>query len=277
MSIEAVAARPAGALAGFVQRYLGYRLDGPPGVHRGLPSRQLTFIVSLAEPVEMLSLPDPNQAPAAMQAFVGGLHTHAARIRDPGHQHGIAVELTPLAARAVLGMPASELTSKVVDLEEVLGVPGRQLTERLGNAPDWRSRFATLDDALTRGLREEAGLVPEVRRAWDWIVGRVGTEPDVDRLARHVGWSRRHLTARFHREVGLPPRQLSRVLRFERSCQFLRSGAAGTYADLAARAGYYDQAHMTHEWHRLAGCTPSEWAREELPSVQDTLEAGAGY
>jgi AraC-like DNA-binding protein len=225
----------------------------------------------------MLSLPDPNDAPTSMQAFVGGLHTHAARIRHSGRQHGIAVELTPLGARAVLGMPASELTSRVVDLTDVLGVRGRQLTERLGNELDWRSRFAALDTALSRRLREKATPGPEVRRAWEWILERHGTEPEVDRLAKHVGWSRRHLTARFRREVGLPPRQLSRVLRFERSCEFLRRKAAGTYADLAVRAGYFDQAHMTHEWQRLAGCTPSEWAREELPSVQDSLDAEGGY
>ncbi|MCA1672997.1 MAG: helix-turn-helix domain-containing protein, partial [Actinobacteria bacterium] len=41
-------------------------------------------------------------------------------------------------------------------------------------------------------------------------------------------------------------------------------------ADVAARCGYYDQAHFTREWRDLAGCSPRTWLAEELPSVQDT-------
>ena len=40
--------RPAPALARVIERYVGYRLSGlPASVHRGLPSRHMTFILSL--------------------------------------------------------------------------------------------------------------------------------------------------------------------------------------------------------------------------------------
>jgi len=41
-------------------------------------------------------------------------------------------------------------------------------------------------------------------------------------------------------------------------------------ADVAALAGYYDQAHFTRDWRDLAGCSPTTWLAEEFPSVQDT-------
>jgi AraC-like DNA-binding protein len=60
------------------------------------------------------------------------------------------------------------------------------------------------------------------------------------------------------------------VLRFERARAALASGRHATLADVAAVAGYFDQAHMTRDWRDLAGCSPSTWlAEEELPSVQD--------
>src|SRR5688572_26386610 len=89
MAMDLVTRRPNARLAPYVERYVGYRMTGfPAGVHRGLPSRHLTFIVSLDQPVEMLALPDPGQPPSELQAFVGGLHTRAALIRHGGNQHG---------------------------------------------------------------------------------------------------------------------------------------------------------------------------------------------
>jgi AraC-like DNA-binding protein len=49
----------------------------------------------------------------------------------------------------------------------------------------------------------------------------------------------------------------------------LRTAARPGLAEIAARCGYADQAHLTREWRELAGCTPSTWLAEELPSVQD--------
>ena len=76
------------------------------------------------------------------------------------------------------------------------------------------------------------------------------------------------MTERIRPEVGLPPRQLNRVLRFERSRGLLQRTSIRTLTGGALEAGYFDHAHMVHDWQRLAGCTPSEWLREELPPVQ---------
>ena len=66
---ESALGRPAPPLRPFVDRYIGYRQEGfAPGVHRGLPSRHLTFIVSLADPVDIAGMPDAAQAPASYQA-----------------------------------------------------------------------------------------------------------------------------------------------------------------------------------------------------------------
>jgi AraC-like DNA-binding protein len=45
---------------------------------------------------------------------------------------------------------------------------------------------------------------------------------------------------------------------------------------VAAVCGFYDQAHLNREWRELAGCSPTTWLAEELPSVQDgAVEVGA--
>ena len=65
--------------------------------------------------------------------------------------------------------------------------------------------------------------------------------------------------------MGLPPKLLARIVRFDRLLRQLRTGAAMSWADLALECGYYDQAHLVREVRRFTGVTPTE-AR---PLVQD--------
>ncbi len=224
-------------------------------------------------------MPEADQAPGRFQAFVGGLHTSPAYIRHDGYQHGISIELTPFGARRVLGMPAGALAYSVVALEELLGpvVPG--LVDRLVSTQGWRERFAALDEALVSRLQDGPGPAPEVSFAWDRLVS-TGGAVDVSALATEVGYSRRHLGELFRRELGLAPKAAARVLRFEASRQLVARAGRNGLASVAAAAGYYDQAHMAREWREMAGCPPSVWMAEELPSVQDepvALGASSGH
>jgi AraC-like DNA-binding protein len=262
---------PHPGLRPIVRQYVGYRMEGfSPGVHRGLPSRYLTFLISIGRPIETLSVPAGSHLPPSLQALVGGLQTGPTMVCSGGDEEGIAVELTPVGARSLFGLPAVELTSHVVDLADLLGAAGRTLPERLAATCDWPSRFRLLDEVLCRAARPKPapGTPAEIAHAWHQLM--TGKRPAVLALATDVGWSRRHFTEVFHREVGLPPRQFVRVLRFERSAIALARHPGTPLGELAQRCGYYDQAHLYRDWRDLAGCSPTAWAQhEELPSVHD--------
>jgi AraC-like DNA-binding protein len=265
---ESVAAPPSAVLRPLVDGYRGYRLQGAPGTHRGLPSRHLTFIVSLGDPVEIARMPGREQAPGAFGAFVGGLHASTALIRHDGFQHGVSVALTPLGARALLGVPAGVLAATVVPLADLLGPAAAELVDRLAGAPGWPERFAVLDQVLGRALVDGAAPPLQVTWAWRRLVATAGGV-GVGALAGDVGMSRRHLGELFRREVGLPPKVAARVLRFERARRLLERADRPPLAEVALASGYYDQAHLTRDWRELAGCPPTRWMAEELPSVQD--------
>lgn len=267
--VEMVAGRPRAGLVPLVAGYTGYRVEGaPPGVHRGLPSRHLTFIVTLDGTVDLAALPDPAQPPASFSTLAGGLHARPALISHDGHQHGIQLGLTPLGSRVLLGLPAGELAGTVVELDTLLGPVTGELVERLRSARTWTDRFLELDSVLARIARQRDGPAPELGWAWRRLTASHG-RVEVAALAKEVGWSRRHLGARFRREFGLTPKVAGRVMRFEVAHRLLRAPRRPGLAEVAARAGFYDQAHLHREWRELAGCTPSRWLAEEFPSVHD--------
>jgi AraC-like DNA-binding protein len=275
---ESVVHRPPALLQPYVETYVGYRYAGfPPGEHMGLPSRHLTLVISFDAPVELAVLPDGTEGPWTYDALLGGLHTSPAVIRHDGFQHGIQLAVTPAGARGLFGLPAGEVARAVVPLEAVWGRLVGELLDRLSGASTWRDRFAVLDGVLLRALSARVELPSGARRetmaAWDRLTksaGRVG----VATLAAEVGWSRRHLTEQFANEYGVTPRSLAKVLRFERARRMLVRPDRPTLATVAATCGYSDQAHMVHDWHDLAGSSPTAWLDSEvLPFVQDEDEA----
>jgi len=261
VSFETAEAIPAPRLRPFVARYGAYRARAADlGTGRGFPSRYVTVMVGLGTPFQV-------EGAGSFTSFVAGLHERTVAVESTGIVAGIHLFIDPLATRAVLGCPASELANGVVSLADVIGPRiDAELHERLHEARTWNECFAVLDDVLQRKLVDGA-LPREVGFAWARITAEQG-RGRIEALATRIGWSRRHLTECFRHEVGITPKTLARIARFEHACSLLRY-RLGDLAGVAVTAGYHEQAHMTHEWQALADCTPKAWIAQELPFLQD--------
>ena len=194
---------------------------------------------------------------------MSGLHAAPAEIHHGRRQRGVYLDLTTAGARALLGVPAGELAGHLLDVDDV-DPALRALPEQLAEASP-----GTHVDVVTRALvaalarHDLPGPRAEVGRALAGLTrGR-----RVQEVAADVGYSRRHLGELVRAESGVTPKEYQRLARFERSHALVRRGVA--LAEVAARCGYADQSHLTREWVALAGCSPTEWRRRELPSVQD--------
>jgi AraC-like DNA-binding protein len=272
---EYLTRRPAPVLAPYIERYIGYRLLGfPAGVHRGLPGRYMTLIVSIGPEIDVVAQTDSAQAPDRYRCVVGGLQASTALIAHDGNQEGVAVQLTPLGSRALFGMPARALWNMSGELEDVVGGPAIELWERVQLARDWEERFAVCNDVFCRLVRDD-DLEPAMRRSWQLLVGSAGATP-VAQLAGTIGWTRQHFARRFADEFGLSPKLAARVVRFDRARRMLETPFL-SIAQVAYACGYYDQAHLTREFTELAGVPPGRLLEGDLPSVQDTDAAGPDH
>lgn len=225
------------------------------------------MIVTIDEPLDIAAQATPEQAPGRFDTLASGIATAPVTIRHDGNQHGVQLALSPLGARALLGVPTAALGAWVVGLEELLGPDAGELTERLSLEPGWDERFAILDDVLTRRAAP-AEIDPHLTRAWHLLVAGEGTR--VGDVAHEVGWSRRHLVNKFVAEYGVTPKDVVRLSRFHRSHRMLKGAAGATLADVSAVCGYYDQAHMARDWRDLAGVAPSRWREiDPFSFVQD--------
>jgi len=180
-----------------------------------------------------------------------------------GRSSGVELNLTPLGAHAVFGVPMSELSPVVVSLEQALGAGADELTDRLADAPGWASRFDLLDRELTRRIDRRRLPAPDVQHAWQRLVESDGSVA-IGALLRELGCSSRHLSARFREQIGVSPKTAARILRFRRSIELLGRDDGRRFAEIATSCGYYDQAHMNREFRDLAGTTPGSFVASQL-------------
>jgi AraC-like DNA-binding protein len=86
-------------------------------------------------------------------------------------------------------------------------------------------------------------------------------------VSREAGLSRRRLSQLFREQVGMAPKLYCRLARFRELVRQIAAGGPVDWADVALAGGYYDQAHLAHEFRDFSGMSPSGYLAAERPFV----------
>lgn len=176
---------------------------------------------------------------------VAGPDTEPNRIGLRGNRY-VAVRFAPGIGPAVFGVPAAELVNARPRLGDVwTDARAGRLADRISNTPE--EEQGTALDRLVAGLVSRADrdpLAPAVVRLL-----HAGGSPRS--IADQLGVGPRLLHRRCLAAFGYGPQLLGRILRFRSALERAREG--DRLADVAARTGYADQAHLARETRRFAG------------------------
>jgi AraC-like DNA-binding protein len=216
---------------------------------RVLPSGTCELVIDLSE---------ANGAP-----IVCGAHSEAFVIDVATRPALLGVHFKPGGAYPFLGMPASELHNTRVAGDAVWGRLAYELRERVLEAPTPAARFRVLERCLLDRLAAAARRHPAVAYAVRAITD-APARPIVAVTSR-IGLSARRFIELFADEVGLTPKLYSRVRRFHGVLGGIWGVADVDWADVAARHGYYDQAHLIHDFRAFTGLTPGAYLRAPRP------------
>jgi AraC-like DNA-binding protein len=190
--------------------------------------------------------------------FAGQL-TRAARVAPSGRVLVAGARLLPAAARRLVRMPQHELADRIVDLDRVDRRLARFVAHEVAGAVDGPSLVAALDRGLRRAIVSTARSTP-VEVATAVACARRGLVR-VDDLCRVAGVGPRQLERAFRDEVGIGPKRLLRVVRFQHVLHAVRwGGAGGGWAGLAATHGFYDQSHFVRDFRSFTGDAPTDWS-----------------
>ena len=138
--------------------------------------------------------------------------------------------------------------------EQVFGDETRQLEWALRAEPDLAVSGQMLDEFFLGRLRFD-GAQATFERALSALVAGGGRAP-VSRLAEVAASSPRQIERLFARGLGFPPKTVRRVLRFQSSLRQLMADPGVSLGEVAADAGYFDQAHFVRDFRLFTGGVP---------------------
>ena len=266
-----VARPPAPPLAKLVEYVWASQGAPAHAKERIVPTGTLELAVSLVEDKGRVS--DPIGRDRGFSgALVSGAYRRPFTFDTRENASVVGVHFRPGYAGVVLGVPPGELTDRHVDLEALWGRRARELRERLCAATTTDQRFAILEAELASRL-DQRHVHPAVTYALD-VLAR--PEVRVNEIAKGASLSQRRLIELFTAAVGITPKRFGRVLRFHRATALARS-AALDWTRIAHECGYYDQAHLIHDFRELADVTPSDLMRASVhPKEHHQLAVSEG-
>ncbi|WP_119389636.1 helix-turn-helix domain-containing protein [Taklimakanibacter lacteus] len=246
---------PHPALSPYVIDYSGYRESGAGDVwRRELPVSYIPLIINFAEAFTIRDRPDSE---ARYGSFAAGVYAGPVIVGSRGNAHCLQVNFSPLGAYRFFRLSQAELAGRTLALDDLLGAAGLRLVAKLHDAAGWPQRFALLDSFIAARFETARAPSATVRAAWQGLVDARGAI-SVAALAAGTAVSRRHLAQLFRAEIGMTPKTMARILRFEHARDLARSVPRLAWADLAYEAGYADQAHLVREFRDLSGLSPGE-------------------
>lgn len=262
-----IVAQPSAALAAHVEKLWycdGHRRGN--GTKRALlPDGRFQLVISLAEgPVSALSDPMGDAGGIAPSLLVG-IRSRFNIMDTAKLGAGMGVVFRRGGAHAFLGTHTDTFHNKNASLDLIWGSMVRSLRDRLRSENDPAEKFRLLEAALSEHLNERRQLNAAVKYALQEFARRPEI-PRVRELAHEAGLSRRRFSQLFREQIGLTPKLYCRVQRFQKTLKLIASGACADWVQLALEAGYWDQAHLAHEFHEFSGLSPSDYLASPLAS-----------
>ena len=159
-----------------------------------------------------------------------------------------------------IGIPLIELQNEI-NLLDALDRPSLLvLHARLQETASLPARICLLENWLLSRLKlgkEQSALVPASLNRIRKSNGRFS----IPKLAQEFSISQRQMERIYQTQVGMSPKQYSRLLRVESARHALKQMDGTSSAELAAELGFYDQSHFIREFSTVIGISPHAYIK----------------
>lgn len=200
---------------------------------------------------------------AGLGIRVCGPETVSWKFTLPVGTEAVGIRFRPGVVPRLLGESASAMRNQRVDLGALIGSAiDRELRDRLDNAVTDHGRQEIFENAVRRWRENRSAADPLVRGIALALARSPGTVSDV---AQRSGLTERQLLRRCSDAFGYGPATLRSILRLQRFMQVAQIRPQLSLADLAATAGYSDQAHLSRNCRKISSMTPKELLASEAP------------
>jgi AraC-like DNA-binding protein len=174
----------------------------------------------------------------------------------------IIIQLHPYGAYPFLPVGMRELTNYIFNFHELYGKTGLELEDRIAHTNKVEQKVTLLQDFLIDQLTRLNASQPLV----DYVCGSIlksNGRISIKELEAETRYSRRYLSLLFDRHIGISPKTLASITRFQQFQKLWAEKPSPDFYQSSFYNYYYDQAHFIKEFKRFSGYTPQSYAETE--------------
>jgi AraC-like DNA-binding protein len=246
------------ALKPYIQAIWHVDEQVPYGREKILPTGTIELIINFGSAFRVIDKDNPQTFITANQSWLVGLQTEYIINEITGYSHMLGIRFKPGGIAPFFPHPASDFHNQMVALDAIWGNFADHLREQLLQIPTFQARIQHVEQALIKRLNiDEYAYLPiqfavqEITRS-DGIIS-------IKSLSDTIGYSQKHLGNQFKRLVGITPKMLARVFRFQHVLQRIQPTGDSNWVEIAHTCHYHDQSHFNKEFTAFTGLTPSDY------------------
>ena len=197
---------------------------------------------------------------ACHHVWASGVRTEPITIPAGTNSSMMVISFKKGMAAPFFPFPMNEISDSVVDADLVWGSEFGRLREKLVETKDLGARFLILENFLITKFVSKMELNPCV----EFAVREMAERPDALNIARmndKIGYSQKHFTEMFRKQVGVNPKAYLKIMRFQKAVRTIDASDDIDWGAVALKCGFYDQAHFINDFKHFSGFTPEQYAK----------------
>jgi AraC-like DNA-binding protein len=237
-----------------------------PEKQRILPDGQIEMAFILGDDIKRYTSED---GPFIIQprAMILGQTTKPFYIEPTGHVYTFAIRFYPLGFTHFVAGGIKNLANKETPIASLFGQEkSLELEQEIIQATNVNGRIKIIEDFLVTELNNQSTIDNIIKSTVDTLLSTKGSVSVNTILADDLS-KRRQLERNFAKNIGMSPKQLAKVIRFQASLKMLLNRDEKSLTGIAHECNYYDQAHFTKDFKEFTGVNPKDFLSNESLSL----------
>jgi len=195
--------------------------------------------------------------------MVMGQRTKSYYILPVGNVDTFAICFYPIGFANFINKPLDNLVDMETPVAELFGqAEANELEQQINQDIDTKQRIEIIETFLLKKLNEKDTISNIVKSTVDTLLKTNGST-SINMILKDDISKRRQLERHFKKQIGISPKQLSKVIRLQAALHMMLNQKSETLTDIAYENEYFDQNHFIKDFKDLVGLTPKEFLGNE--------------
>src|SRR3989344_4321674 len=253
---------PSYPLSNYVENIIYYEgYSAEHSVDKLLPDGSISIIIDMEDtPKKLYRNENFNHFTEYRESYISGQHREFMHI-DAQVSSMMVIRFHIGGAWKFFDFPMSDLNDKVQQLENYYGESIGIVRKKIISENDIDAKFLLIEKYLLEKIRNNVEENPALTTAIKELTNN-HYPLTTKNLAQKAGISQKHLINLFDKKVGLTPKALARIFRFQKVIQKIEETKKIDWTELAYECGYYDQSHFIKDFYAFCGIKPSDYPNQ---------------